>query len=67
MPDALLSDLPNAEQLKAGYFDWNGLIKTMEGILTDEDERNKILQLTGDSAVRVIECLDWVSVGKPHS
>ena len=67
MLDALLSDFPNAEQLEAGDFDFGKLIKTLEGLVADEYERNKILQLTGDSAVLVIECLDRVSVGESHS
>ena len=43
------------------------LIKMLEGILINEHERKKILQLTGDSAILVIECFDKVSVDEPHS
>lgn len=67
MLDALLSDFPNAEQLEARDFDLNKLIETLERMVTDDDERNKILQLTGDSAALVIECLDKASVGEPPS
>ena len=63
MLDVLLS----LEKLEAGDYDRKKLIKKFEGILTDEHERNKILQLAGDSAVLVIERLDKVSVGEPHS
>ena len=66
MLDVLLS-LPSAKQLEAGDFDSDKLLNTLKGILIDEDERNIILQLTGKSAVLVIECLDIVSVGEPHS
>ena len=66
MLDILLL-LPNAEQLEAGDFDWGELVETLMGIITNDDKRNKILQLTGDNAVLAIECLDRVSVDEPHS
>ena len=37
------------------------LIEKLMGLLTEGSQRNEILQLTGDTAVLVIECLDQVS------
>ena len=64
--DILLS-LPSAEQLEAGDLDLDALTKILMEGLIDESQRNEILQLTGDSAVLMIECLDKVSVSEPHS
>ena len=64
--DILLS-LPSAEQLEAGDLDLDALTKILMEGLIDENQRNEILQLTGDSAVLMIECLDKVSVSEPHS
>ena len=53
--------LPNAGQLEAGDFNLEELAKRLMEVLVDESQRNEILQLTGDSAVLVTECLDKVS------
>ncbi|KAF9645573.1 kinase-like protein [Thelephora ganbajun] len=57
--DTVLS-LPSVEQLGAGDFDLGELVKKLTEALADELQRNEILQLTGDTAVLVIECLDNV-------
>ena len=56
-----LLSLPNAKQLEAGNFDLDELLKKLTEALIDESQRNEIQQLTGDSAVLIIECLDEVS------
>ena len=58
--DTVLS-LPSLNQLKAGDFNLDGLVRRLTEALVDESQRNEILKLTGDSAVLVIECLDRVS------
>ena len=52
--------LPSTEQLEAGDFNLDELIRRVTEALADEPQRNEILELTGDSAVLVIECLDKV-------
>ena len=62
--DVLLS-LPNLKQLETGEFDLDELVKQLTGALADDFQRNEIRQLTGDTGVLVIECLDKVcQVGK---
>ena len=58
--DVVLS-LPNPKQLEAGEFDPDELVKTLTEVLAEDSQRNEILQLTGEVAVLVIECLDKVS------
>ena len=58
--DIILS-LPNAKQLEAGDINLEELAKGLIEALVNESQRNEILQLTGDTAVLVIECLDKVS------
>lgn len=58
--DVVLS-LPNPKQLEAGEFDLDELVKKLAEVLAEGSQRNEILQLTGDVAVLVIECLDKVS------
>ena len=53
--------LPSVEQLEAGDFDLDELSKRLTGAVLDDSQRDQILQLTGDSAVLLIECLDKVS------
>ena len=53
--------LPNLKQLEAGEFNMDELVKKSTEALADESQRSEILQLTGDTAVLVIECLDKVS------
>ncbi|KAF9647776.1 kinase-like protein [Thelephora ganbajun] len=53
-----MSSLPSVERLKAGDFDLDELVKKLTEALADELQRNEILQLRGDNAVLVIECLD---------
>ena len=57
----ILSSLPNLEQLEAGEFDSDDLVKKLTEALVDDSQRNEILQLTGDNGKLVIECLDKVS------
>ena len=66
IPDIILS-LPNAKQLEDGDFDLDELVKRLTKALTDESQWIEIQNLTGDSAVLVIECLDRVSEIGPHS
>lgn len=63
----LLLSLPSVKQLEAGDFDLDGLIKVLTEALAEKSQRTEILQLTGDSAVLVIECLDKVSGTRSHS
>ena len=65
-PGVVLS-LPTVEQLEAGDFDLDELTKKLGDALADESQRNEILQLTGDIAAPVIECLDKVSELALHS
>ena len=58
--DVLLS-LPNPKQLEAEEFDLDELVKKLTEALAEDSQRNEIAQLTGDTAVLVIECLDKVS------
>ena len=58
--DVVLS-LPNPKQLQDRRFSLDELIEKLMGLLTEGSQRNEILQLTGDTAVLVIECLDQVS------
>ena len=53
--------LLNVKQLEGGDLDLGELVKRLTEALIDEPQRNGILQLTGDSAVLGIECLDKVS------
>ena len=53
--------LPNLKQLEAGDLDMDELVKKLTEALADESQRSEILQLTGDTAALVIECLDNVS------
>ena len=57
----LLLSLPNLKQLETGEFDLDELVKELTEGLADDSQRNEILQLTGDTAVLVIECIDKVS------
>ena len=58
--DVVLS-LPNPKQLEAGEVNLDQLVKQLTEVLAEDSQRNEILQLTGDIAVLVIECLDKVS------
>ena len=58
--DVVLS-LPNPRQLEDGEFDLGELVERLTELLAEDSKRNEILQLTGDTAVLVIECLDKVS------
>ena len=49
---------PNTEQLEDGDFDVEELVKRLAEVLIDEPQRNETLQLAGDGAVLIIECLD---------
>jgi len=60
MSDVVLS-LPNTKQLEAGEFNLDELVKKLAEALAEDSQRKEILQLTGDTAVLVIECLDKVS------
>ena len=57
----LVLSLPNLKQLETGEFDLDELVKKLTEGLADDSQRNEILQLTGDVAVLVIECIDKVS------
>ena len=57
----LVFSLPNAKQLEAGEFSLDVLVKRLTEALGDDSQRNEILQLTGDIAGLLIECLDKVS------
>lgn len=59
-PDALLS-LPSTKQLEAGDFNLDELVGILTKALVDESQRNDLLDLTGDNAALVVECLDKVS------
>ena len=58
--DVVLS-LPNLRQLEEGEFNLDELVEKLMRLLAEDSKRNEILQLTGDTAVLVIECLDKVS------
>jgi len=62
--DVVLS-LPNQRQLEAGEFNLDELVKELTELLAEDSQRNEILELTGDTAVLVIECLDKVSETEP--
>ena len=57
----LLPSLPSTKQLDAGDFNLDELVKRLSEALVNDSQWNEILQLTGDSAVLVMECLDKVS------
>ena len=57
----IVISLPNLKQLETGEFDLDELVKTLTEALADDSQRNETLQLTGDTAVLIIECLDKVS------
>ena len=59
--------LPNPKQLEAGEFDVDELVKKLVGALAEDSQRHEIVQLAGDPAVLVIECLDKVSEISSHS
>jgi len=56
-----LLSLPSAKQLEAGGVDLDELYKGLTQALVDESQRHEIRELTEDTAVLVIECLDRVS------
>ena len=58
--DVVLS-LPDPKQLEAGKFNLDELVEKLTELVAEDSQRNEILQLTGDTAVSVIECLDKVS------
>ena len=58
--DVVLS-LPIPKQLETGEFNLDELVKELTELLAEDSRRNEILQLSGDTAVLVIECLDKVS------
>jgi len=58
---AIALSLPSLKQLEAGDFDLEELSKKLAEALVNESQRNEIMQLTGDIAVLLIECLDKVS------
>ena len=58
--DVVLSP-PIPKQLEAGEFNLDELVKELTELLAEDSRRNEILQLSGDTAVLVIECLDKVS------
>ena len=49
------------KRLEAGDFNLDELIKRLTKALVNESQRNEILELTGDTAMLIIECLDKVS------
>ena len=53
--------LSNLRQLETGEFDLDELVKKLTEALADDSQRNEILQLTGDTAVLAVECIDKVS------
>lgn len=57
----MLLSLPNAEQIRGGFFDVDKLVKGLTEALLNESQCNEILSLTGDNAILVIDCLDKVS------
>ena len=52
--------LPTPKQLETGEFDLDELVEKFTDALSEDSRRTEILQLTGDIAVSVIECLDKV-------
>ena len=56
----LALSLPTLEQLETGEFNLGDLVTKFTKTLVEDSQRNEILQLTGDTAVLVIECLDKV-------
>lgn len=65
-PGVVLS-LPTVKQLEAGDFDLDELSKKLGDALANESQRDEILQLTGNIAALIIECLDKVSELASHS
>ena len=62
----LMLSLPTAKKLEAGEFDLDELVKKLTEVFVDYSQREEILQLSGDTAVVVIECLDKVGeTGSP--
>ena len=57
----IIFSLPNAKQLEDGNFNLDELVKNLTEALINESRRNEILQLAGDNAALVIECLDKAS------
>ena len=57
----IVLSLPNLKQLETGEFDLDELVRKLTEAVADDSQRKEILQLTGDIAVLVIECLDKVS------
>ena len=53
--------LPDVKQREGGDLDFGELVKRLTEALIDVPQRNRILQLRGDSAALGIECLDKVS------
>ena len=63
----LVLSLPSVKKLEAGDFDLDELVRRLTEVVVDEPQRNEILQLTGDSAALVMECLDKARRIKSHS
>lgn len=63
----IVHSLPNAEQFKTGNLNLDEMVEGMTKALVDESQWKMILQLTGDTAVRAIECLDRVGKIRSHS
>ena len=53
--------LPSAGQLASGDFSLDETVERLMEALIDESQWDEILLLTGDTAVRLMECLDKVS------
>ena len=66
MADTILKFLPGAKRLEAGDFDLDTLTEILREMLIDEPTRNEILQLVGDSAELLMECLDKVGEIGPY-
>ena len=56
----LALSLPTPKQLETGEFNLDELVAKFTDALAEDSRRNEILQLAGDIAVSVIECLDKV-------
>jgi len=65
-PGIILS-LPSAREFAAGDFNLDEIVKRLAKALHDESQWSEILDLTGDTAELVIECLDKVSGIRSHS
>ena len=57
----LFLSLPSVKILEAGDFRLGELTKRLKEALVDESQWTEILQLTGDMATLLIECLDKVN------